>query len=174
MRSASLPRERIGAVIVAALLACTTSLFAQPPTEPGPPEFLIETITVESAHKISAEIVISESLLEEGSSYTESELRDARYRIVRLPFLLDAEFSLRKGSERGLYQLVITVEETRRWFFGFDLCIFNWRAETILIVQGNRCRGGRLRGITKHVFIALWLLRKCAAPFFFLLFRTFL
>ncbi len=108
------------------LLLAPALLAAQPAAAPKPPRFEIETITVEGAEKISPEIVISESHLGQGGSYTESELRDARYRIVRLPFVLDAEFALRKGSKRGLYELVITVEDTRRWFFGVDLDLIRW------------------------------------------------
>lgn len=99
---------------------------ASPAVALDPTQFQIETITVEGAEKISPEIVISESLLQQGRSYTESELRDARYRIVRLPFVLSADFSLRKGSKRGLYELVIAVEDTRRWFFGIDLEATRW------------------------------------------------
>ncbi|MCP4205179.1 MAG: BamA/TamA family outer membrane protein [bacterium] len=123
--STSLQRRR-GATWALLLLLSSASLAAQPPAAPEPPRFEIEMIAVEGAEKISPEIVISESHLEQGGSYTESELRDARYRIVRLPFVLDAEFSLRKGSKRGLYELVITVEDTRRWFFGVDLELIRW------------------------------------------------
>ena len=115
-----------GPTWVLLLLLLATPLAAQPALEPGPPRFELETITVENAERISPEILISESLLRTGSSYSESELRDARYRIVRLPFVLDAEFSLRRGSERGLYELVIEVQETRRWFFGFDMDVTRW------------------------------------------------
>jgi hemolysin activation/secretion protein len=37
-----------------------------------------------------------------------------------LPFVVDAEFSLRKGSERGAYELVITVEQATPVFFSAD------------------------------------------------------
>ncbi len=122
-RSLRRPRGPAWALL---LLFSAAPLTAQPSAETGPPRFEIETITVEGAEKISPEILVSESLLDEGRSYTESELRDARHRIVRLPFVLDAEFSLRKGSRRGLYELVVTVEETQRWFFGVDLELTRW------------------------------------------------
>ena len=77
--------------------------------------FFIETITV-TAERLSPEIVLSESLLREGREYSEAQLREAVHRINRLPFVLLAEFSLRRGSERGLYELVIQVYEARRWF----------------------------------------------------------
>lgn len=123
--SSSLQRTR-GAAWVLLLLLAPTSLAAQPADAPAPPRFEIETITVEGAEKISPDIVVSESHLEPGGSYTEGELQDGRYRIVRLPFVLDAEFSLRKGTRRGLYELVIVVKDTRRWFFGVDLELIRW------------------------------------------------
>lgn len=87
--------------------------------ENDPPSFYIEKITVE-APRLSPEIVLSESLLREGEEYSETELSEAVHRINRLPFVLLAEFSLRKGSERDRYELVIKVFETRRWFFQVD------------------------------------------------------
>jgi hypothetical protein len=80
------------------------------------PSFLIERITVTGVALSSNDVIISESHLETGRSYTEHELRQAIYRIERLPFVLAAEFSLRKGAERGSYELVITVTEAARFF----------------------------------------------------------
>ncbi len=85
------------------------------------PRFFIETVAVEGARNASAEVILSESQLENGRPYTELELSDAISRIKRLPFLLDARFSLAKGTERGRYRLLITVEETETFFFGGDL-----------------------------------------------------
>lgn len=87
----------------------------------NPPRFLLESIVVEGVQRDTVRrIVTSESLLDPGREYTEQELREAVYRVKRLPFVMDADFSLRKGGERGSYQLVITVEETRLLFFSFD------------------------------------------------------
>jgi hypothetical protein len=83
---------------------------------PEPARFLIEKITVEGPKAAAANIVRTESLLREGGSYSEEQLRQAIYRIHRLPFVLDASFSLRKGSRRGAFELVIAVEPAR-WFF---------------------------------------------------------
>ncbi len=84
------------------------------------PGLYIEKIEVEGARRVSPAILRSESLLVEGRVYDELDLLDAVYRIRRLPFVLDAAFSLRKGSERGKLTLVIEVEEVRRFFFGVD------------------------------------------------------
>jgi hypothetical protein len=79
-----------------------------------PPGFLIERIVVEGLERDAARlIVLSESLLHEGRAYSEPELREAVYRVKRLPFVVDADMALRKGSERGAYELVVTVEAAK-------------------------------------------------------------
>ena len=110
------PWARLCASLLLALLAGGGAAWA----EDEPPSFFIETITVET-ERLSPEIVLSESLLREGREYSESELREAVHRINRLPFVLLAEFSLRRGSERGSYELVVKVYEARRWFFQLGL-----------------------------------------------------
>ncbi|HJX26650.1 MAG TPA: hypothetical protein VJ885_01965, partial [Thermoanaerobaculia bacterium] len=82
-----------------------------------PPSFLLERITVAGAREAAGRIVEAETLLREGGTYGEEDLAQAVARVQRLPFVLDADFSLRKGSERGAYELVIQVEEARRFFF---------------------------------------------------------
>lgn len=81
-----------------------------------PARFLIETITIEGPKEAAANIVRAEIFLREGETYTEDQLRQAIYRVHRLPFVLDASFSLRKGSRRGAYELLIEVQPAR-WFF---------------------------------------------------------
>lgn len=89
---------------------------------PEPARFLLESIVVEGVQRDAPrEIVVGESLLKPGTEYTEQELRQAVYRIKRLPFVVDATFSLRKGSERGAYELVITVKETSLFFYSASL-----------------------------------------------------
>ncbi len=85
------------------------------------PRFYLERLAVEGVSHASPAVIVSESLLEGGIAYTEAELLQAMYRVKRLPFVLDAGFSLGKGSERGRYSLLITVEEVRRFFLGSDL-----------------------------------------------------
>ncbi len=91
-------------------------------TQPSAPvSFVIEKITVEGVRGGSTKIVVSETLLNPGSAYTEAQLREALQRVERLPFVVEAEFSLRRGSERGRYELVITVAQTWPVFFGGTL-----------------------------------------------------
>jgi len=112
--------------------------------EEPPPEtarFLIETITVEGPKEAAANIVKAETLLRPGESYSESDLRLAVYRIHRLPFVLDASFALRKGSQRGAYELVISVQPAH-WFF-FDHWIRAFTFEHPLDLQDETFRGDR-------------------------------
>jgi len=107
-------------VVIAAALLSTPAEARQSPEGQGAPAFFIEEISVENTKKFQAGLIVSESLLEEGREYTEAELRDAIHRIVRVPLILEADFSLEKGSERGRFILVISVTEARRWFFGVE------------------------------------------------------
>jgi hypothetical protein len=53
-------------------------------------------------------------------------LRAAEARLTRLPFLLSADFALEKGSDRGRHVLVITVAETKPFFFLVDASPTLW------------------------------------------------
>jgi hypothetical protein len=110
-------RRRTPWIVALALMAALAALpaWSQEPS-PEPARFLIETITVEGPKEAAANIVRLETLLRPGESYTEDQLRQAVYRVHRLPFVLDASFSLRKGSRRGAYELLIEVLPAR-WFF---------------------------------------------------------
>lgn len=100
------------------LLIVAVPLFAQ---EAAAPRFFIEKIEVREARRVSPEVVVAESRLRAGEEYSEADLRDASARLTRLPFLLSAEFSLEKGSERGRYVLVLTINETKAFFYALDL-----------------------------------------------------
>jgi hypothetical protein len=100
------------------ILLVAHPLLAQDAAEP---RFFIDRIEVRNAHRVSPGVIVSESRLREGHEYSESELRDASTRLSRLPFLLSAEFSLEKGSERGHHVLVLTVNETKPFFFSLDI-----------------------------------------------------
>lgn len=97
-----------------------------------PPRFPIETIAVEGTRYVSPEILISESRLTAGGTYTEAELLEAVYRIRRLPFVLEAEMALERGSQRGQLRLVIKVEEVRRYFFGGELLFSRFSTQIAL------------------------------------------
>src|ERR1051326_2114978 len=85
-----------------------------------PASFFIERIEVRNATRVSPQVVIAESLLHEGTTVTEGELRAASQRLARLPFLLSADFTLEKGSSRDKDVLVIKVVETKPFFFLLD------------------------------------------------------
>jgi hypothetical protein len=87
----------------------------------GPEMFLVERIVVEGLDSAAArQIVVSESLLREGRSYSEAGLREAVYRVKRLPFVVDADMALRRGSQRGAYELAITVESAKPVAFSVE------------------------------------------------------
>ena len=78
-----------------------------------PPKLLIESIVVEGVPQAAGQrIVADETLLKVGQTYTESELRQAVYRVRRLPFVVNADFSLRKGEHDGYDLLLQVIEET--------------------------------------------------------------
>lgn len=104
------------------VIALVAALAAAAPTDAQEAtRFFVERIEVRNHSRVSPEVVIYESRLREGAEYTETGLRDAAARLSRLPFLLGAEFALEKGSERGRYTLIITINETRSFFYRLDL-----------------------------------------------------
>ncbi|HVE71806.1 MAG TPA: hypothetical protein VNI54_10590 [Thermoanaerobaculia bacterium] len=84
-------------------------------------EFFIERIEVRNHRRVSPHVVVAESRLREGQSVSEEELRDASARLTRLPFLLSVDFALERGTERGKHVLVITLQETKPFFFLLDV-----------------------------------------------------
>lgn len=74
----------------------------------------LQRIEVRGAQRVSARVIIDETLLREGGDYSDDELRDAVARVRRLPFILAADDSLQNGT------LTITVTETRRLNFLVD------------------------------------------------------
>lgn len=129
VHASTVPRRRagVGGAFFLALLAAgalaTVSLMAPPlaAQQGAPPRFSIERIRVEGLRRASPEIIVSESLLEAGESYTEREISLGVNRVEHLPFVLGVEVSLRRGSERGKYELVLVIKEAKRFFFGTDL-----------------------------------------------------
>ena len=108
-------------LVLLGLLALLGLFGGTPARGDDAPRFVIEKITVKGNRRpASARIVVSESLLKEGRTYGEDELRTAVHRIKRLPFIIEADFALQKGSERGRYELVIKVEETRPIFVDLE------------------------------------------------------
>ena len=125
-RFAIVSPARIGLVVV--LLGSFASVGQASPSSGqgpvgGPVSFVIETITVEGVGGSSAKIVVSETLLVPGGAYTEAQLREALHRVERLPFVVEGDFSLRRGSERGRFELVITVRQTWPVYFGGTLSL---------------------------------------------------
>ncbi|CAM2010722.1 hypothetical protein [Acanthopleuribacter pedis] len=87
-----------------------TCLVFQNPTSPA--EFPLTAIEVDGARWGTEAVIRSESGLKEGKTYTERALASARRRIARLPFVLEVDFSMKKGTSYGTYTLVIGIVET--------------------------------------------------------------
>jgi len=90
-----------------------------------PASFYLETIEIEGAGLIGRGIILSRAQLREGEPYTERELRAAGNAIRQLGFVRDARFSLRKGSARGRFVLVIEIEANSLFFAEGT---FDWHA----------------------------------------------
>ncbi|HEY4593109.1 MAG TPA: hypothetical protein VIJ61_11920, partial [Thermoanaerobaculia bacterium] len=108
---------------------------------PEPDRFLIERITVEGPKEAAANIVRAETLLRAGELYSEDQLRQAVYRVRRIPFVLDATFSLRKGSRRGAYELLIEVRPAQ-WFF-YDAWVRTFAFEQPVVLGDESFLGDR-------------------------------
>jgi len=114
------------------------------------PRFFLEEVEVLGLRYARPEIVQAESLLVAGQDFSEVELGAAMARIKRLPFVIDATFALRKGSERGRYRLEVEVEETQRFFFGQDLTFTrftNSLAINTLLADNYSLSPGELAGM---------------------------
>jgi outer membrane protein assembly factor BamA len=98
--------------VLVCLVLLASSVFAAEPAR-----FPVESIEVTGGGARIQSIVIAQSLLREGQTYSEAELADAVSRIRRLPFVRAVSFSMAKGSERGLYRLVIAVDPMMSLFF---------------------------------------------------------
>jgi hypothetical protein len=95
-------------------------LLATVPVSAQDAQFFIERIEVRNHKRVSQDVIVAESRLREGRAYAEEELRDASTRLGRLPFLLSVDFALEKGTERGQHVLVLTVQETKPFFYLVD------------------------------------------------------
>ena len=135
-------RARVRAVValvVAGLLPVATR--AAPAPTDAPPRFIIQTISVEGvARDTTSGIVIAESRIKQGQELGEDDLRLAIRRIKRLPFVVDAEFALRRGETRGQVALVIRIEMAS-WYF-WDV------SGGASLTRGSRARGGERNDTT--------------------------
>lgn len=116
-------------------------LLATVPVSAQDAQFFIERIEVRNYRRVSKDVIVAESRLREGRSYSEEDLRDASTRLGRLPFLLSTDFALEKGSERGRHVLVLTVQETKPFFYIFDVQPYQ-DASRGQVIPERESRGG--------------------------------
>ena len=110
-----------------------------PPVAPSPPapaavSFVIDRIVVEGARNGAERIVAAETLLKPGNTYSEQQILEALRRVERLPFVVEATPSLRRGIERGHFELVITIRQAWPVFFGGTMTASHERTR----FQGDR------------------------------------
>jgi hypothetical protein len=98
--------------------------------------FPIESILVEGASSSAGRIVVGESRLEEGSTYSEADLRDAVARIQRLPFVLSTDFRLGKGSSPGQYVLIIAIRQMKPFFVNAGMNT-RWTEDAVFLPGPN-------------------------------------
>lgn len=139
------------------LLGCASASYAED-------RFLIERIDVRKLVHASADVIRAESRLQEGDSYAEADLRAASDRVRRLPFVLDAVFSLERGSVRDAYVLVITVSETRPLFFRYQFIPFFENAQ-IRAVDNDALLGARWFAGSRGVFHVAGIVHQSDRPF---------
>ena len=98
------------------LFLCTLLALATAAAHAQEPSFFIERIEVRGTRFTSADVVRRQSLLHEATTYTEPQLKEAIDRVNRLPFVIDADFALEKGTQREQYVLVIRINEAKPLF----------------------------------------------------------
>lgn len=94
-------------VFVLALALLPVVVQAQP--------YVIDAIEVAPGSRVPVELVRAETRLTIGNSYTEEDLRQAVYRIRRLPFVLKADYAVDGRT------LVITIADIKPFFFEIDV-----------------------------------------------------
>jgi len=140
------------------LLGCASASYAED-------RFLIERIDVRKLVHASADVIRAESRLQEGNSYVEADLRAASDRVRRLPFVLDAVFSLERGSVRDSYVLVITVSETRPFFFRYQLIPFFETSHDVGAVDNDALVAARWFAGSRGVFHVAGIAHQSDRPF---------
>lgn len=113
-------KRLLGAALAVCLGLAPKPVAAESAMPGEAPHFLIESIRIDGLERAGPDLLLAESRLEAGNTYSEAELARAVDRIDRLPFILAAELTLERGSIRGAYSLVVTVREAEKWFFGAE------------------------------------------------------
>ncbi len=85
--------------------------------------FVIERIDVSPGARVRPGIIRAETRLRAGRSYTDEQLDQALYRIRRIPFVIDATYTLEPGSSPSSRVMKITVfdQEALNYDFALDV-----------------------------------------------------
>jgi hypothetical protein len=85
-----------------------------------PDSFIIERIDVRNVERVTPRLIVAESLLREGRSYSPDDLRAAEARLARLPFVASVAITTEDGSAADRRVVVLTITETRAFSFLVD------------------------------------------------------
>lgn len=107
--------------------------------------YVIDAIEVAPGSRVPVELVRAETRLTIGNSYTEEDLRQAVYRIRRLPFVLRADYAVDGRT------LVITIADIKPFFYEIDVEGFVFGSSGGGVV-GRVGVGGRLFAGSRGVF----------------------
>lgn len=119
----STPQARYGAWGIACILltlASASALHARETAGEPAGSIFVESIRVQGLSDASERVLLATTRLAPGQTYSEADLESARARLRGLAFVYDARFALERGSRRDAHVLVIEIEATRRFFFGFS------------------------------------------------------
>jgi outer membrane protein insertion porin family len=89
------------------------SAAGEEPAPPGGPHYVLEKIAIEGNHKTLRQVILRYIDLKAGDVFTpdDERLQTARYRLLASGFFYDVQFSLKRGSKRGLAVLLVSVDE---------------------------------------------------------------
>lgn len=101
-------------ILIAVVLAtCAFSIHAAD-------RFTIERIEIRNAQVLAPEVLAAETLLREGREVSEEDVRAGARRLVRLHFVLEADYALEPAGDPSRRVVVITVTENRRLWLLLD------------------------------------------------------
>ena len=100
-------------LVAICLLTSALSLHAQE-------RFTIERIEIRGVQRIAPSILAAETMLREGSEVSAEEVRAGVRRLVRLPFVFAADYTLAAGSNASRRVVVLNVTENHRFWFLVD------------------------------------------------------
>jgi outer membrane protein assembly factor BamA len=101
--------ERSVQLLLSLFVVLSASVAQAQAPAPGPTRFVEDVLVEGTSNESLQRIVASEARIDTGRDVTDTEIRDAARRVRRLPFVIDVQPALRRGSVPGRYVLVFEV-----------------------------------------------------------------